>query len=1266
MAETGRRAGANSLSTPSARGEALAALQLWQTFEYLSPQNPPKPKLEKDTCVWALDPHTEGDHQMPWVALDKIEALNKLFKRKRRFMLFAGLISGKELIETARELLEAPPLDFSEQRAPESAASFVIPIDERGRVCGEVFVSTVPWAIACIAAAKGRSARFNFSGFFGADGIQQRVKAAVNDLLKQRQLIDVDLPDKANESAVRDKARGDAQEGVSPVDDPFADGADASAGPVGLRTLDAADVRSIADVVFTTCGWKPSITPPWIIQTQRAPTKDQDKAPDDPLNSFFAEELEDVQREYFGGRCGSTLTQFLETPIHSDRCDLEGSRQHLVRGVHPSLTPMACWPGEFPLVTAQQFAVNTIMRELSEGGLFSVNGPPGTGKTTMLKDLLAGIVTERANVLESFADPLDAFPTRLKIERHEYPVWKLHDRLRGFGIVVACANNGAAENISKDLPGLAAIDKRMDIDYFSEVADSLGLPKGATQRPLKRWGLVSAALGRQDNKFAFAADFWEGRKDDSKTKGRGKRQGQASEQPEEPPDPLRPFTLQEWVAEFSGTVPSWNEARARYVQARERAKAELDRVGALADYLRANEQLAPRLRDLQTRRADLAGALADLTRREVGAKSALTASGDQVQRLNSVISALQQQAQKESNLQASERLLASVRQRRPEGSINELVDNVDRAERSRSRVKDDLETHGRTEPGAISAFLRKNNLKRWEDRRNVLTAELDIKRRLLETAEQARDRLVRWQRELTAAQAQLETAQAQARGARSAVLALRIDTAASLADATAQLHAAEDGLRRRNEELLAIQRDASLVSREAANVVADLQEESAVFSANEAVLSKAGLVGEQRAAWHLFDVPRDEFHKASPYHDEAEIFEARRDLFAAALDLHKAFIVHAWRRLKPTLFGSVGLLNGKINANQIHGGPMPLWDALFLVVPLVSTTFASFPRLFRGVGKEELAWVLIDEAGQAAPQYCAGALWRARRAVIVGDPLQLEPVVGTPAELSDPLRERCGAPERYVPPQASAQTMADLSNRYGMYLNEDDPEHRIWLGSPLIVHRRCIDPMFEIANTIAYEDKMVYGAGADRPGHAAPWSRWLDSPSDGNEDHWIPAQGKRALDAMLKLVGEEPRNEEGKLRAFVITPFSEVARKMRELLATRYAWRDVNEMCGTVHTFQGKEADYVVLLLGGDPRKPGVISGFAGRNPNLVNVAVTRAKRRLYVLGNRAYWTGSGDIHGYFGRMAQSLDRHHTATKARSATLANAAPSSRGASDAKA
>lgn len=403
----------------------------------------------------------------------------------------------------------------------------------------------------------------------------------------------------------------------------------------------------------------------------------------------------------------------------------------------------------------------------------------------------------------------------------------------------------------------------------------------------------------------------------------------------------------------------------------------------------------------------------------------------------------------------------------------------------------------------------------------------------------------------------------------------------------------------------------------------------------ERLLSDPRVPSDKLKSWDLAALDRDSMHRAAPY-DFPALFEARRNLFIAAMALHQSFVVAAWKRLSRTLSAFVNLLQGSLAPAQISGGPVQLWDAFFLVVPVVSTTFASFPRLFAGVGREELAWLMIDEAGQAAPQQAAGAIWRSRRTVIVGDPLQLEPVVGVPKEMIGPLLERCSAEKQWAPPVASAQTLADRANRYGMYLGEPDADDRLWLGSPLLVHRRCLDPMFRIANSIAYDNKMVYGAGDDTGPPGIGQSTWVHVPAEQSDGHWVEAQAVRAMELVQAITGGALQ-QNGQFKVYVITPFRIVAQKIWNLLFQAYGAQS-RGMAGTVHTFQGKEAEHVIFLLGGNPSSPGVISSFAGAKPNLVNVAVTRAKRRLYVVGDRQFWTGASDVHQIYNQMAEHLD----------------------------
>src|SRR6201999_239284 len=112
---------------------------------------------------------------------------------------------------------------------------------------------------------------------------------------------------------------------------------------------------------------------------------------------------------------GAALRAYLRPSAELDvegRVDVRTQLDEVRRATDPDRVPLGRWPAgpDRPLALGQQLAVNEAVAMPRAGGhLFAVNGPPGTGKTTMLRDLIAGLVTERAEHLAALADPADAF-----------------------------------------------------------------------------------------------------------------------------------------------------------------------------------------------------------------------------------------------------------------------------------------------------------------------------------------------------------------------------------------------------------------------------------------------------------------------------------------------------------------------------------------------------------------------------------------------------------------------------------------------------------------------------------------------------------------------------------------------------------------------------------------------------------------------------------------------------------------------------------------
>ena len=362
-----------------------------------------------------------------------------------------------------------------------------------------------------------------------------------------------------------------------------------------------------------------------------------------------------------------------------------------------------------------------------------------------------------------------------------------------------------------------------------------------------------------------------------------------------------------------------------------------------------------------------------------------------------------------------------------------------------------------------------------------------------------------------------------------------------------------------------------------------------------------------------------QLHALMPYSSQ-KLHLLRSHIFLRSLELHEWAIRCNARSFTSNLGVFVDMLSGKHRDQIDERRAATLWNSFFFCIPVVSVTLASFARQFPKMEGGSLGWLLVDEAGQATLPSVCGPLWRAKRAILIGDTLQIPPVVTTPKGLGRLLQDHYGvADNHWSPIHHAAQFLADRVTTTGTTIGGPT---EVWTGIPLRAHRRCAEPMFSIANTIAYDLQMVSVITETDEDIPTGPSGWIDVTGDGEaENHCIPAEVQIVGDLLQEL-----KAYAGGI--FVISPFKSIA----DTCANRYNDKERRVECGTIHTFQGKEADLVLLILGTTANNKRARNWVAA-TPNMLNVAVTRARHRLYVIGNRTAWAA----HRYFDHLARTL-----------------------------
>lgn len=888
--------------------------------------------------------------------------------------------------------------------------------------------------------------------------------------------------------------------------------------------------------------------------------------------------------------------------------------------------PLGKWPSRFMPALMQQIAVNlAIGKGDSElygmnGKVFSVNGPPGTGKTTLLKEIVVSNIIERAILLAEYNKPDDAFVAHNFLHgngpesaysqyiRHWYSL--KNEGINDYSMLVTSCNNAAVENISKELPKnmigdlspldgdtdelrdlLLEVKKLFDVNVSDTIETNY---KGETYRDVyftkyaeelldssDVWGLVAAPLGKKSNLrnfynkvlYPLERDFYNNN-----------------------------LKVDERVNLYIEKKKAFTEQLKIVKEMQE----TLGKAGALfKEKIRMKEEFSEIKKQCEIVISESRNKLKECNQRIIKLKEQ---EKEYYLKVRSCEASLHQE---ESVLKEKQNKLATVNNKIKEALENELV--------VRSSVGVLTKFFNRSKYQAAMSLADEHG--KDADRQRVYVSELE--------------------KEIVQEKEALKQAEI-----------LYNQTKQEYDKCKGTVNDLNETIQREEKNIKIYQARIAQESLKGEAVRKEYESEIAKFVDSDIVDSN--VVIDENFIEQLLsdDVEKSTAAQvANPWFTQRYNRE-REKLFAYALRLNKEFVVSSkcCRNNLKTLAQYWGLKAGDENERIIFHAEdrknmaSALFQTLFLLVPVISSTFASIGNLLKDVKQSgAIGMLIVDEAGQAQPQMAVGALYRSRRAVIVGDPKQIEPVVTDDLILLK--RAYCDdVLKPYGKKALSVQGFADRMNVFGTYFDNgsDYPE---WVGCPLLVHRRCISPMYDISNEISYNGMMKQQTKLPQDDKAQKFiydkSQWINvkGKERGDKNHFVEEQGEKVCELLEAAFSKNPEPS-----IYIISPFSTVVFGIKEYIK-KYCCKnskvtkidcdyilDYNQKkIGTVHTFQGREADEVIFLLGCDTSE-GSRGAIHWVNRNIVNVAATRAKYRLYVIGDEDAWMASDCI-----RMAKEI-----------------------------
>ncbi|MEL7420025.1 MAG: AAA domain-containing protein [Cyanobacteria bacterium J06555_3] len=304
-----------------------------------------------------------------------------------------------------------------------------------------------------------------------------------------------------------------------------------------------------------------------------------------------------------------------------------------------------------------------------------------------------------------------------------------------------------------------------------------------------------------------------------------------------------------------------------------------------------------------------------------------------------------------------------------------------------------------------------------------------------------------------------------------------------------------------------------------------------------------------------------------------------------------------------------------------------------LIFPVWASTLHSIRKLLPYPDSGCINRLIVDEAGMIPLHQLFPALVRCNKAIIVGDPLQLEPIVPFNQSIIEQYHEKAFTTrgltntdyERYSP------TAIETATAYHRAAGVLDSSNKIGSGIILSHHHRCVPPIIDFCDRLC--DYNLDIQTKDKESKLG--SNLIAYNVKGSYEQHTNLQEIEAIERLVEHLVENGYSVDSfdDNTIGVISPYRAQADALYSTLRSKY--RDFKrESIGTVHTFQGGQKS--VIIFSARQCRDEDSFWFINRRPNLLNVSVSRAEELFILVGNLELLKQSG---GYMRMLVEHLQR---------------------------